>query len=55
MKSNILGNEDNDRPLYNPDAEKAAFGTTAGWDAQAGSAKIINKGIKVDTYKKKQQ
>ena len=31
------------------------MGSDAGWTAQAGSAKIINKGVKVDTYKKLQQ
>lgn len=56
LQSNILNNqEDRGIPLYNPDVSKAAMGSDAGWTAQAGSAKIINKGVKVDTYKKLQQ
>jgi len=39
--------------LYNPNAEKASFGSNANWAAQGASAKIINKGIKADTYMKK--
>ena len=34
--------------------ERAGFGTDANWTAQAGTAKIINKGYKQDPYKKKQ-
>jgi hypothetical protein len=55
LQSNILGNDEKEGPLYNPEAnDKAGFGTNADWTAQGGSAKIINKGNKVDCYKKKQ-
>ncbi|CDW87720.1 UNKNOWN [Stylonychia lemnae] len=55
LSSNIFCQEEKDnQPTYDPTVEKAGFGTDANWTAQAGSAKIINKGYKQDPYKKKQ-
>lgn len=54
LKSNIFGQEEKDnQPSYDPNAERAGFGTDANWTAQAASAKIINKGYRQDPYKKK--
>jgi len=38
---------------YNTDIDKVAFASNSGWTAQGGAAKIINKGSRVDTFKKK--
>jgi len=47
LQSNIFGLEDKDnQPTYDPNVEKAGFGTDANWTAQAGHAKVINKGYK---------
>lgn len=55
LSSNIFCQEDKDnQPTYDPNTEKAGFGTDANWTAQAGTAKVINKGYKQDPYKKKQ-
>ena len=55
LQSNIFNQEGKDnQPSYDPTVERAGFGTDANWTAQAGTAKIINKGYKQDPYKKKQ-
>lgn len=43
----------NQRPVYNPEVEKATFGTDANWSAQGAATKVINKGYRQDPYKKK--
>lgn len=53
-----LGEEvqkNSDKLNYNPNAGKAAFGTSADWSHQAASAKLNNVYTKVDTYKKRQE
>lgn len=55
LESNLFGSDDQERPTYNPNLDKAAFGSDANWSAQGTSAKIINKGYKQDPYRKKQQ
>lgn len=44
-----------EKPEYNPNLGKAAFGTQADWSTQAASTKLNNKFGKVDTYKKRQE
>lgn len=47
LSSNIFGQQDKDnQAVYDPTVEKAGFGTDANWTAQAGTAKVINKGYK---------
>jgi len=33
LQSNLFGSEDNERPAYNPNVDKAAFGSDANWTA----------------------
>ena len=54
LASNIF-NSDQERQGYNPNVERTELGANTNWSSQAASAKIINKGNKVDTFKKKQQ
>ena len=53
LQSDLFGtNQNRDAPVYNPNAERATFGSDANWTA--GPSKVINKGYKQDPYKKKQ-
>lgn len=51
----VIQQKNSDKPNYNPNAGKSAFGTSADWSHQAASAKLTNVYQKVDTYKKKQE
>lgn len=54
LQSNIFGEEGgSERPAYNTNVDKAAFGSAADWTVQGGHAKVDNKKSKVNTYRQK--
>jgi hypothetical protein len=54
LASNLFGEEGAaDKPTYNTNVEKAAFGSSSDWTVQGGHAKVDNKKAKVNTYRQK--